>query len=185
MLHLKQFIVAAIFILLATPGLPVDGTGEKDSQDNPAGPGTGYHLEAVVRGAVEDQSWMTCRSKEEVYSVLSRYYCGALLDDLARRCWDFIARPTDWYSVASVKEIRVLYDDGSKALVEAVIGIKDVDTGHNETGKAFFALSLTSLGWRVYYASYFWNNPPDQVNICYNVDAPEQMEDIDEDRYFY
>lgn len=182
----KPLIVITLIILLMNPGLSVEGAGENAPQNDLDRQGSGNDLEAVVRGAVEDQSWMTCRTKEEVYSVLSQYYCGVLLDDLARRCWDFIALPTDWYSIASLKEMRLLYDDGSKALAEAVIGIEDVDTGHNETGKALFAMSRNPSGWRVYYASYSWNNPSGQGNICYNVDAPEKVrEDLNEDRHFY
>lgn len=157
MVRIKILIITALFIALMNIGLSVQGTEEKggdQSHHSTAGPVC--DLELVVRGAVEDQSWMGCRTPEEVGSVLGRYYTGDLLAQLAGNCWKFIERPTDWYSVSRVIELRVLHDDGQRAVVEALIGIEDLDTGYNETGKGLFAMLNTPEGWRINYTAFSW-----------------------------
>lgn len=115
-------------------------------------------IETVIRGAVENQSWMYSQSREEVSSSLSRYFIGDLLSDITNRCWDFIDEPTDWYSVARLEDVTILFNDDTRAVAEAIICIEDVDTGHNEVGKGLFTLVKTNVGWRISYASYSWNN---------------------------
>lgn len=155
--RIKILIIAAIFIALMNMGLSVQGTEENGGDKSGSRSfRSGCDLELVVRGAVEDLSWMGCRTPGEVNSVLGKYYTGALLDQLAGNCWGFIEKPTDWYSVARLKDLRVLHDDGQRAVAEALIGIEDLDTGHNETGKGLFAMLNTPGGWRIYYTAFSW-----------------------------
>ncbi|MFZ5597318.1 MAG: hypothetical protein ACOY31_09955 [Bacillota bacterium] len=113
-------------------------------------------IKETVRGAVEDVEWMSCKSKDEVRSVLARYYEGYLLDDITEKSWDFIKEPTDWYSRAKIVDMAIISDDGEKATVEALIGIEDVDSGHNEVGKGLFTMAKSDKGWRINYTSFSW-----------------------------
>lgn len=168
MIRLKLLIILLALFISVGLGISVEGIEQGPGQKG-IEPGAPQHeLEAVVRGAVEDWSWFYSGTREEVYSALGRYYGGALLEELALKTWEFVSRPTDWHSLARVKEVRVVYFDGKSAVAEAIISIEDVDTGHNETGKGLFAMSMTAAGWRVFYASYSWNEQPRQGNICYN-----------------
>ncbi len=171
MVLLKPLLIVAAFLISVCAGVSVQGTVENGGKEGTGPARPGFELEAVVRGAVEDQSWIYSKTREDLSSALSRYYGGLLLEDLVCRSWEFVRRPTDWYSTASLKEIRVLYDDGKRAVVEAVISIEDVDAGHNETGKGLFAMLRTPGGWRVYYASYSWKSWPGSGDVCYNVEC--------------
>lgn len=151
------FIIAVLFILV-NAGISIEGIEGRVDGIIPAR--SGSELEQTVRGAVEDQQWMTCGTKEEVRISLGRHFEGALLDDLTGRTWGFIARPTDWYSRTRLLDIRVLYNDGKRAVVEALIGIEDIDSGHNESGKGLFAMSRRPEGWKINYAAFSWNSRP-------------------------
>ncbi|MCL6609972.1 MAG: hypothetical protein K6T66_00370 [Peptococcaceae bacterium] len=159
MIRTRLMVIITVLILSMNVGISVEGIEGSDREGDHQRFRSKAELEFIVRGAVEDRSWMDTRTKEELRSVLGRYYTGEFLEELVRRCWESIARPTDWYIIARVREMVVLYDDGKRAVAEAVISIEDVDTGHNETGKGLFAMSRTPLGWRVNYASYSWNDP--------------------------
>lgn len=152
--RIKMLFVFAVLFILASAGISVEGIEGKREGIIETRPGS--ELDQAVRGAVEDQQWMSCRTEEEVRISLGRHFEGALLEDLTRRTWSFIARPTDWYSQTRLLDMRVLYNDGNRAVVEALIGIEDIDSGHNESGKGLFAMSRSPDGWKVNYMAFSW-----------------------------
>ncbi|MCL6478349.1 MAG: hypothetical protein K6T65_08020 [Peptococcaceae bacterium] len=157
MRRLKILIIIPALFILMNVRISVEGVEDDRKAAYTDSSRSKYELEAVVRGAVEDRTWMFSKSKQEVYAALGRYFEGALLEDLARESWDFIAEPTDWYSRARLLNMSMLYIDNERAVVEALIGIEDVDTGHNETGKGLFTMSKTVKGWRINYLSLVWD----------------------------
>lgn len=157
MSRLKLAIILCVLIIFMNVRISVEGTEEEGRKNDAAASRSKHELEVVVRGAVEDQSWMTSVTEEELRSNLGRYFDGFLLDYIVLRAWDFIARPTDWYSTYGLMEMRVIYEDSKRAVAEALICIEDVDTGHNETGKGLFVMSRTPRGWKIYYFNVTWN----------------------------
>ncbi|MFZ5634159.1 MAG: hypothetical protein ACOY40_15055 [Bacillota bacterium] len=157
MSRLKLLIIIPALFILMNVRISVEGIEDERKITYTGNSRSKYELEAVVRGAVEDRTWMFSETKQEVYASLGRYYEGVLLEDLVRKSWDFIAEPTDWYSRTRLLGIGILFDDGKRAVAEALIGIEDVDTGHNETGKGLFAMSRTAKGWKINYLSLVWN----------------------------
>ena len=156
--RIKMLFIIVVLLVLVNAGISVEGI--EGSVEGIIPIRSGSELETAVRGAVEDQQWMTCGTKEEVRISLGRYFEGALLDDLTRRTWGFIARPTDWYSRTRLLDMRVLYNDGKWAVVEALIGIEDIDSGHNESGKGLFAMYRRQDGWKINYTAFSWNSRP-------------------------
>ncbi|MFZ5647170.1 MAG: hypothetical protein ACOY30_06070 [Bacillota bacterium] len=155
MIWSKAFMVLLAFLVLmnikiTVEGIEVNGEVRQDRSANHA------EIYKTVSGAVEDNGWMTCRSKEEVRSFLSRYFEGFLLDELTEKTWNFIKEPTDWYSLARVVDLKILYSDGNRAVAEAIIRIEDVDTGHNEFGKGLFAMTYKGEGWKINYVCFNW-----------------------------
>lgn len=110
----------------------------------------------VIKGAVEDDTWLLADDKNEVNRILSKYYSGSLLDKLTEDVWSFIKEPTDWYSKASVKTANIEYYDERRAVVQALIDVEDVLTEGRQQGSAVFTLEKDNTGWRVIYASYRW-----------------------------
>ncbi len=150
----KLLAMAVLFIILwLNIGVP-----EKEKAFMPDRRFFDWELRELIRGAVEDSSWMTSSSEEELRMNLGRHYHGPLLDQLVENAWDSIARPTDWYSRTSLQEMRMLHGGGKRALAEVLIGIEDVDTGHNGTGKGLFAMVKTSGGWRINYFYITWHD---------------------------
>lgn len=158
-------IMAAICILIMVTGIfsvrDIESRSLKNTCSNEAGvsqPGVFNSPEilSVVKGAVEDDSWLYARSKDEVKLILSNYYRGSLLDKLTEDVWNFIKEPTDWYSKASVKSCNMEYGDTGRAIVYAVIDVEDVLTGSRQQGSAVFTLEKQNEGWRVIYSSYRW-----------------------------
>ena len=158
MIQVRLTIMVIVILFLISAGFSVEGKEQNNEDEASSQIHLKGQIQAITRGAVEDQSWMYSKSKDEVSAALSRYYTGNLLNDLTFRCWEFIAQPTDWYSIARLEDCKVVFNDGKRAVVESVIGIEDVDTGKNEVGKGLFAIIKTPSGWRVSYACYSWNN---------------------------
>jgi len=155
LMYIKTFIIMLILLLGMNMRITVQGI-EESQAEKPDYSRVGSKIENTVRGSIEDQSWMTSVSKQEVHSLLKRYFAGNLLEDLTEKCWDFIKEPTDWYSEAKVIDMKVLYNDGKRAVVEALIRIEDVDTGHNEIGKGLFTMNSAGDQWRINYMAIQW-----------------------------
>ncbi|HBV97817.1 MAG: hypothetical protein JL50_02750 [Peptococcaceae bacterium BICA1-7] len=155
---LKLFLVIILVFLFMNVSVSVEGTGISETEEALYMSLGKYDQKEVVRGCVEDQSWMKSKSREEVRLVLSRYFEGYLLEDLTEQSWKFIEQPTDWYCQSRLVDMVVLYDDGKRALAEALIGIDDLETGHNEFGRGVFGLVRKEEGWRINYAAFYWQN---------------------------
>lgn len=155
MIWLRVLIVFLTFFLLMNIKVVQGIEAEGGPGQKPLNNGEIYK---TVAGAVEDTGWMICSSKEEVNSFLGKYFVGFLLEETAVRTWDFIKEPTDWYSVARVVEMKILYSDADRAVAEAVIRIEDVDTGHTDFGKGLFAMIHTKDGWRINYLCFNWGS---------------------------
>lgn len=171
MIYVRLPVLLTVLFLIMAVRISVEGIEGEGGKKGEGRVWFQNELEVVVRGAVEDQSWMTSATEEELRTNLGRYFDGVLLDSLVQRSWDFIARPTDWYSRYHLMEMKVLYEDGKRAVAEALISIEDLDTGHTETGRGLFAMRRTSGGWKIYYFSIMWNNQAGSGKICYNDDA--------------
>jgi hypothetical protein len=148
--------------------ISVEGIGGENKHKDINGFRTKSDLRETIRGAVEDQSWMNSRSKDQVHTILGKYFYGILLRDLAEECWAFIEKPTDWYSRARLEDVSVMYDDEIRAVAEALISIEDMDTGYNETGKGLFAMIMTPDGWKINYVSFSWSQQEGKYECDYN-----------------
>lgn len=157
---LKVIIIPLAFFVImnikVVEGIEVNGGATRDHPVNQS------DIYEIVRGAVEDSGWMSCRSKNEVRQFLGRYFEGVLLDDLTERTWEFIREPTDWYSVYKVADLKIMCSDGKRALAEALIRIEDVNTGHNDFGKGLFAMTHGSGGWRINYVCFNWGRQAEE-----------------------
>lgn len=159
---LKLVLIFVLVFFLMNLRLSVEGT-EINEADNALQQSLGkYEQQEVVRGAIEDLSWMKAGSKEDLNRILSRYYEGYLLDDLTGETWKSIEQPTDWYCRARLIDMVIMYDDGSRALAETLIGIEDLETGHNDLGRGTFGLIKKKEGWRINYSAYCWGNEYDK-----------------------
>jgi hypothetical protein len=136
----------------------VEGTEPNETEDALKMSLGKYEQKEVVRGAIEDQSWMKAKSREEVRRALANYFEGYLLDDLTEESWKFIEQPTDWYCQARLVDMVVLYDDGGKAMAEALIGMDDLETGQHDFGRGVLGLIKKEEGWRINYSAYYWGN---------------------------
>jgi hypothetical protein len=144
---IKKIAGSFLLIIVIILSLPIQGIAE-----NP------HSLEKVIIGAVEDDSWMYAKDREKVGDVLKKYYTGPLLEELIGKCWDFVKLPTDWYSIAKILDIKILYNNGKYAIAEIVVRIEDVDTGNNDLISGQFKLSNKSGAWKVYDYTYRWDD---------------------------
>ncbi len=142
---IKKIAGSFLLTILISLSLPIQGIAEHP-----------YMLEKVIIGAVEDDSWMYATNREKVGNILKKYYTDPLLEELTGKCWDFVKLPTDWYSIAKVLDIKILYNNGKYAVAEVVVRIEDVDTGNNELISGQIKLSNKYGAWKVYDYIYRW-----------------------------
>lgn len=140
-------VLALFLLLLLLVGQGKATTGEQEERK----------LSAVIRGAVEDNSWWQARNREEVKQVLARYYTEPLLSQLTDRAWNFIAYPTDWYWKTVVTGVDIRFRTARKAEVLATLINTDVTNSHSFHGKAHYGLYKTEQGWRIVFVRYNWN----------------------------
>lgn len=117
-----------------------------------------YDIKETVRGSIEDEAWMKAKSREEVHRSLERYFTGYLLEDLTDRSWGFVSDHTDWYCQAKLVDMVVLYDDGSRVVLETLICIDDFENGDTEFGRGLYCLVKMENGWKINYLAFDWNN---------------------------
>ncbi|NHM25566.1 hypothetical protein G7K71_00765 [Desulfofundulus sp. TPOSR] len=139
-------ITALFFLLLAKGSHPAANTTIK----------TQHEIYAIIKGAVEDDSWWQARNRNEVKEKLGRYYAEPMLSEVSERAWDFIARPTDWYCRATVADVSLKYLTSENALLSASLVNTDLVTGQIQKGTGYFSLHKTSSGWRIVSANYRW-----------------------------
>jgi hypothetical protein len=113
-------------------------------------------LEEVIKGGIGDNNWWYANSLNEVRTILSHYYTGALLDQISQDCWVFIQQSTDWYCQDSLTDIEIIHQDKSQAEVIAFIKDYNLLTGESRAGEARYILIKTEQGWRICSAQYNW-----------------------------
>ncbi|MFZ5644257.1 MAG: hypothetical protein ACOY46_11760 [Bacillota bacterium] len=158
MRFIKFLIIAVTIFALLNIRLTVQGLEVAAPEETINYTQAKYDIKETVRGSIEDEAWMKSRSREEVHSSLGRYFTGFLLEDLSDRSWAFVSEHTDWYCRAKLVDMAFIYDDGSRVVLEALIGIDDLENGHTEFGRGLYGLIKTEGGWKINYSAFDWNN---------------------------
>ncbi|HHW43703.1 MAG TPA: hypothetical protein GXX25_07835 [Desulfotomaculum sp.] len=149
--------VALVLYLLLMPWMLT--AGERSTLHRTAIPAEEREIIAVIRGAVEDDSWWQAGNVGEVRAVLSRYYAEPLLSHLSEQAWQFIAQPTDWYSRTTVTHTGIYWQSNREAIVQASLLSEDVTSGEKIRGEADFSLHKTEAGWHITRAVFRWDIP--------------------------
>lgn len=113
-------------------------------------------LAGLITEAVEDNRWLTVKSRQEAKEHLSKYYTGQLLEDNANNVWEFVQRPTDWHYIATVNQIQVHLRSATEAVVTAEILEYDIINNELYKGRGKYLLVYTGQGWRIAEAEYQW-----------------------------
>jgi hypothetical protein len=111
---------------------------------------------AVIRNAVEDNTWWEANNRKEVKKILAQYYAEPLLDKISNDAWNFISQPTDWYWQAHVKKIIIRRQIKDTVLVHADLELTDLISNQIEQGKAEYVMKKTKEGWRIHIVRYQW-----------------------------
>lgn len=118
--------------------------------------GEARDIEAVVRAAVEDESWWKAKDPQQLRAALSRYYAEPLLSEVCGKVWSFLSAPTDWYTHTYVMVTVVQVIKNGEAEAVATLQNKDVITGEVKKGRGIFLLRQTATGWKIIKADFFW-----------------------------
>ena len=151
---IKKMAMIILLLLISAALYPavIENKGFAANQDDME------EIRAVIKGAVEDDSWLYASDVTHIQKILSKYYQGELLKNLVRDAWEFKSKNTDWYSSARLVSItpKQLYDGG--AMILAVIDVEDCITGCRQTGSAVYDITDSGdEGWRIVNVVYRWN----------------------------
>ncbi len=148
----KRWAVISVFglvlILFATGGTLIRGHALNSEKEE---------INTLLRGALEDNSWMAASSVDELRLILGRYYTDPLLTELVNNTWEFISKPTDWYGQAKLENFEVIRYDSYETEVRAEISETDLIYGDKLRGEAIYTIQNTSEGRKVASAQYYWN----------------------------
>ncbi len=145
------FLLLVLFFSLATyPAALMEKSGLA------AVSGDFNEINSVIKGAVEDDSWLYLKTEDDIKELLGRYYDGDLLIKLSRDAWNFNSKSTDWYSRAKLVSVAVIEFSSDSATAEAVLEVEDVISGERQRGKAVYTLDRGEVGWRVTNVYYKW-----------------------------
>jgi hypothetical protein len=153
-MFIRKMAIITILILISTALYPavIENRGYAANQDDME------EMKAVIKGAVEDDSWLYASDAAHIHNILGKYYKGELLENLTRDAWEFKSKNTDWYSSARLVSIapKQLYNGGATVL--AVIDVEDCTTGGRQTGSAVYDITYNvDEGWRIVNVIYKWN----------------------------
>lgn len=103
----------------------------------------------VVKGAVEDTSWLHASSRQEMEYLLTAYYTGSLLDELSDSGWRFVSRQNSWEYVTSTGRLdfEVISEQECTVCVEVLE--EDEITGLVYSSIFRYNLIKKSGGWRI------------------------------------
>ncbi|MCL6638237.1 MAG: hypothetical protein K6T80_00970 [Firmicutes bacterium] len=117
--------------------------------EEPGGYMTDYNrITTVLERAVQDTSWLFAPSREELYRALSACYAGPLLEETARKAWEFRQKATDW-PIESALEEYAIEIDGECAQADVLIKETDALSGEVRFERATFRMVKKQEGWRV------------------------------------
>ncbi len=153
MIRIKKVYIIIILILASTAIYPAVIENSRCDADQ----GDMKEIRAVIKGAVEDDSWLYAGDAGCIEKILGNYYEGQLLKKLSRDAWEFKKKNTDWYSRAVLVSINVKQQDDNQATVTAVIDVEDCTTGGRQRGSAVYHINKESGKWRIFNVSYIWN----------------------------
>ena len=108
-----------------------------------------FEITKVVKGAIEDTSWLQASSRQEMERLLAAYYTGKLLNDLGDNGWRFVSRPNDWEYVTSAGRIDVVVFSHQEGKACAEILEKDELSGIVYSSTVRYFLIKTCDGWRI------------------------------------
>ncbi|WP_031514661.1 hypothetical protein [Desulfofalx alkaliphila] len=145
---MKKIIVLLLLMVASGLLIPVIlESGEQKDQANEIG--------TVIKGAVEDTSWMNAKSEQQVKDLLSQYFAGELLERNTTAALNFIDLRTDWYWQTNVESIHIIYLNESKAMAIVTLIDRDLnDINNTHRDKAAFYLHNTVDGWRIFDYRY-------------------------------
>lgn len=153
MVRIKKLALIMLLILASAAVYPsvVDNKGFAAEQ------GDLEEIKPVIKGAVEDDSWLYAPDAAYIEESLGKYYGGELLKKLAGEAWEFKKKNTDWYSRTRLVSLRITRHDENGATVLAVIDVEDCNTGGRQRGSAVFDISREGGDWRVVHVVYKWS----------------------------
>ena len=76
MIWIRMAMMAMVVVFLVSLGISVAWEEKSMEAEACTGIVAKAEIEPIVRGAVEDQSWMYSQSKDEVRTFLSQYFVG-------------------------------------------------------------------------------------------------------------
>ncbi|MFX4260703.1 hypothetical protein ACOBQJ_00740 [Pelotomaculum propionicicum] len=116
-----------------------------------------FEIAKVVKGAVEDTSWLHASSRQEMESLLTAYYTGDLLNELGDSGWRFVSRPNDWEYITSAGRIDVVVISHQEGAACAEILEKDELSGMVYSSTVRYFLIKTGGGWRIRAKTHVYN----------------------------
>lgn len=141
--------LAALFFLLCQYNCLVLCTGEHTM--TPKEEARAIHQ--VVKDAVEYHDWV----KEPGYrEKLGHMYDGELLDDIIDSIEQFKSASTDWHYLTFIRKCHIVYNNGNKAMVTALLEEKNYEGDCAGQGIGTFTLLKTNQSWRIIGMDITW-----------------------------
>lgn len=110
-------------------------------------------IKQVVNEAVHYNGWV---SDPDFREKLGRMYDGAMLACIINSVEQFRNERTDWHTLTFMQKCHIVYSDGNKALVLALL--EETDPGGNVSGRGTGAFTLHKKpgGWRITRMQIKW-----------------------------
>jgi len=103
---------------------------------------------AVLKGAVEDTTWLFSTNPTDLQQTLSKYFTGPLLEQLIKNTEAFTQKATDW-SYQTVLEEYAIDIEGEQARAVALVREDDPISKESHFTELHFQMLRTGQGWRI------------------------------------
>lgn len=103
----------------------------------------------VIKGAVEDTTWLRATTQKDLEQLLGAYYTWPALQGLIESTWNFVKVPTDWEYLVTTDNCEITHIFGKKANAQADILETDEITGITYLSKMEYSLVYTKKGWKI------------------------------------
>lgn len=160
-INLASFYFCLLFLLFPSITEALESTNIKNAAEEAA---VKEELFSFLKSAVEDNSWLKAKSKNELKKSLQKYYTGILLKEIVSNTWDFVKEPTDWYGEPVLEKIVIININSKEAQILAYLSEQEANTNQTIHGKAYYKLQKNSK-WKITFAEYRWDQQEQQNNL--------------------
>lgn len=105
-------------------------------------------VENLIKSALEDSSWLSLSTEEELRTYCQSIYAAEMLDSMVASFLNFAANNSDWHSPVKVRSTTIVKANSTKMQLQVEVDYLDISfppdnpPGYHVSGRGTFLVSV-------------------------------------------